>query len=334
MKKIILVLVFIAALVVGAVFYFRYQVYFSHGSYQQSKMFEIVKGDGNATVGKNLQASGLISGKWYFYYYVRTHGFLNKIMPGEYQLNGNMTIPEIAVTITQEKKSFIKITFPEGWTAKQMGDRLTANGLDGENFLKLTKTPEIFKEKYGILADIPKGGTLEGYLFPDTYFFSKDATAEGIINKMMDNFDQKLSSDLRQEIKNQNKTINEIMTMASIVEMEVKTDEDRALVSGIYWSRIKSGQRLQSDITIAYVLGEKKKQYSFDDTRIVSPYNTYLNLGLPPGPIDNPGISAIKAAIYPKLSGYVYYLSDPNTGQTIFSKTIDEHNANKVKYGL
>lgn len=329
------IIIFIAAAIIGGFFYFRYQIYFSHGVNGQSKIFEITKGDGNAVIAEKLKKEGLISGKIYFYYYLRSNKLLNKILPGKYELNGNMTIPEIAVNITNEENilpGYAKITFPEGWTSKEMAERLKAKGLDGDGFLAIAQKPgQDLISKYNFLTGVKN---LEGYLFPDTYFFAKDISAENIISKMLNNFDNKLSGDVRDEITKQGKTIRDILTMASILEMEVKTDEDRAIVSGIYWTRIRIGQPMQSDITLTYILGEKKKQYSIEDTRTPSPYNTYLNKGLPPGPIGNPGLSAIKAAIYPQDTNYNYYLSDPKTGETIYSKTFEEHKANKAKYGL
>lgn len=325
----------IAALIVlvfsGGFFYLYRQVYFSHGSNQASAIFSIESGEGNAGIADRLEKQGFIAGKYYFYYYVRKNNLINKIMPGEYELSGKMTIPEIAFVITREKKEDLKITFPEGWTSKKMAERLSKNGLDGDGFLQLVKKPDALVGQYVFLE---KGKSLEGFLFPDTYFFKKDATAEMIAKKMLDTFDKKLSGDARAEIEKQKKSIYQIVTMASIIEGEVRSDEDRKIVSGLFWKRIKNGQALQSCATLAYLLGENKKQYSFEDTRIVSPYNTYLNKGLPPGPISNPGLSSIMAAVYPSASQYVYFLSDPETGKTIFSKTIDEHNANKVKYGL
>lgn len=335
MKKSFIVLVSVV-IAVGGFFYFRQQVYFSSGNFSGTKILKIEKGQGNETVAANLKKEGLIAEKIYFYYYAHTRGLTGKIMPGEYELSGKMTVPEIASKITSGIDEAIKITFPEGWTSKEVELRIKNNGLRMDDFDSLVKQPAFFQEKYGydFLNGLPKSATLEGFLFPDTYFYKKDATAEDIIKKMLNNFGNKISPELQLEFERQNKTLYEIIIMASIIENEVRSEEDRALVSGIYWNRLKIGQPLQSDITLAYILGEKKKQYSFEDTRAVSPYNTYLNKGLPPGPICNPGLSAIKAAIYPKDSDYNYYLSDPETGKTVFSKTFEEHKINKSKYGL
>jgi len=336
MKKIIFsVLIFTAVL--GGFFYFRYQVYYSHGNFSGEKTFEIVKGDGNTVIAEKLQQGGLISNKNYFYYYVRMHGFLNKFLPGKYSISGNMTIPEIVVVLTDREKAmpeFSKITFPEGWDLKKMSERLTVNGFDGAGFLEIAEKPSVeLKNKY-LYPEDKSISSLEGYLFPDTYFLKPGTSAENIIKKMLDNFNSKITEQMKADIKSQNKTLKQIIIMASIIEREVKTDEDRAVVSGIFWTRIKIGQALESCATLSYCLGVNKKQYTYADTRTNSPYNTYLNPGLPPGPISNPGLSAIKAAIYPEDSQYNFFLSDPDTEQTIFSKTLDEHNANKLKYGL
>ena len=137
---------------------------------------------------------------------------------------------------------------------------------------------------------------------------------------------------MRAEIAWQKKTIYEIVTMASIIEKEVRSRADMKIVSGIFWDRIKNGQGLESCATLAYILGVNKPQYTLEDTKIDSPYNTYKYRGLPPGPIANPGLNAIQAAIYPEFTANNYFLSDPATGQTIYSQTLEEHNLNKYKY--
>ena len=148
---------------------------------------------------------------------------------------------------------------------------------------------------------------------------------------MLDNFDKKVTSDIRREIERQKKTLFEIITMASLIEKEVRTEEDRSVVSGILWKRLSIGMALQVDATIVYITGKNTTRISSEETKINSPYNTYRRPGLPPGPIANPGLSAIHAAIYPKESPYLYYLSTPD-GNTIFSRTLEEHNKAKSRY--
>ncbi len=334
-KKIIFVLIAILAIFAGSFFYFRHQTYNSKGSCECVGMFKIEKGERASVIAERLASKGFISGKYYFLYYLKENNLEGKILPGDYELRSKMNIPEIVVMITQEQNKFVKITFPEGWDNKKMAERLSANGFSGDEFLNIAKNPSSeLTNKYSFFSMLSKGTSLEGYIFPDTYFFSQKLSTEEVMGKMLSNFDNQLTMEFREEIKKQGKTLEEIITMASVIEKEVKIDEDREIVSGLFWDRIKNGQPLQSCATISYILGVNKKQYSFEDTRIESPYNTYLNPGLPPGPICNPGISAIKAAIYPKHTDYNYFLSDPKTGKTVFSRTIEEHNANKYKYGL
>lgn len=331
MKKIIIFLAVLVVALAGLFFYVRNQMYFSHGSYKQSKIFEIKKGEGNSEIASRLETENIVASKYAFYIYLRSHGMLNKILPGEYELSGTMSVPEIAYTITQDKNRFIKVTFPEGWDSKKIAERLKANNLDGDGFLKIVASPGEIKNSYPFLKDAK---SLEGYLFPDTYFFRKNEDPSSIATKMLDNFNQKFDEGMRQEAESQGKSVSEIVTLASIIEKEVTSQEDREIASGIFLNRMKNGQPLQSCATIAYILGINKKQYSYADTRIVSPFNTYLNKGLTPAPIDNPGLSSLNAALHPKATDYNYFLSDPDSGKTIFSKTIQEHNANKAKYGL
>ena len=148
---------------------------------------------------------------------------------------------------------------------------------------------------------------------------------------MQDNFDKKITPELREEIQQQGKTIFEIVTMASLIEKEVREKEEKEIVSGILWKRLENKIPLQVDATITYITGKKTTKISKEETQIDSPYNTYKYLGLPPGPICNPGIDSIEAAIYPKSSEYWYYLSTAE-GKVIFSKTLEEHNLAKAKY--
>lgn len=284
-------------------------------------------------VASKLSDEDMISCRSCFIYYIWTKDLKSQILPGNYELSGRLTIPEISAIITNEKEDKIIITFPEGWNSKQMAARLREKGLDGDGFLQLVNKPGDLMENYEFLKN-KKVKTLEGYLFPDTYYFAKDDTAREIVTKLLNNFKLRFTAQMQEDITSQKKTVDEAITMASIVEKEVRTDEEKKIASGLFWSRIENQHALQSCATLAYALGENKKQYSLSDTRIVSPYNTYINRGLPPGPISNPGLDSINAAIYPKDTDYNYFLSDPATGKTYFSKTITEHNTKKQQFGL
>lgn len=239
------------------------------------------------------------------------------------------------------------VTLIEGWNSKQIADKLADSqlGFSAVDFLKVagqprqdyrslpaSQWPEDFSDRYDFLNDKPKYVGLEGYLFADTYRFRPSSSPEEAIEKMLDNFDRQLTPKMRQDIAKQGKSIYQIVTMASLLEKEVKTEKDMKVVSDIFWSRIKNGQRLESCATLAYIIGQNKPQYSFEETRIDSPYNTYINDGLPPGPIGSPSLKAIRAAIYPTANDYNFFLTRPDNGATVFSHDFEEHKANKAKY--
>jgi UPF0755 protein len=349
MKKIIKPLV-ILIIIIGifcAVFYYNgINSAVSKGG--EDVKFLVAKGEIVQTIGNNLKKAGLINSEFYFETYVKRNDLGSKFQAGEYILNPRLTIKEIAKVLTKgdilNNERTIKII--EGWNTREISQYFEREGMfQSEELLELVGFPQIdyrynkempapkdYSADFGFLKDKPSYYGLEGYLFPDTYRIFKDAPLNGIVLKMLDNFDKKLTPEIRADIKKQGKTIYEIITMASIIEKEVKSEADMKIVSGIFWDRIKNKQALESCATLAYVLGTNKPQYTMEDTKIDSPYNTYENRGLPPGPISNPGLKAIRAAVYPTYTDYNYFLSRPDTGETVFSKTYQEHLANKVKY--
>lgn len=311
---------------------FVYEIYIPQAG-KNPKKVEIQQGLGSRQIGELLRGSGIIRSKWTFVVYVSLTGNASRLKPGIYTFR-NEPISIIARDLVEGGRRELTITIPEGWTIKEIKNYLQSEGFD------TGKEPEIPVERFPYLAQIPKGLDLEGYLFPDTYRIFKNSTWEVITLKMLENFDRKLTSDLRAEIARRNLTTFDVVRMASLLEKEVTSDEDRALVSGILWKRLKLGIGLQVDATVVFAkqqMANRKSQIvgngkiSTEDTKIDSPYNTYKYRGLPIGPISNPGLSAIKAAIYPKDSPYLYYLSAPD-GRTIFSKTLEEHNEAKAKY--
>lgn len=228
----------------------------------------------------------------------------------------------------------------EGWNDKQIAEELDKIGHPAAASFLDAVSASSAKEYYSdfsFLEDKPESADLEGYLFPDTYRIYASSTADEVVYKLLSNFDKKLTPQMRADIAKQGKTIYDILTMASLVEKEAAVNQggkndDAKIVAGIFWDRIKYGQPLQSCATLAYILGVNKPIYSLADTKIDSPYNTYMHQGLPPGPIANPGIEAIKAAIYPIYTEYNYFLTPTGSSSLIFSKTLEEHNRNKQKY--
>ncbi len=330
-------IVFIFAILVGCFFYSYNQIYLASGDAVEKQTVLIEKGDNALVVSEKLEQAGVIVGKKYLVFYLWKNGQLHGLVAGTYAFQPGLKIPEVARIITggETTSTSVQVTFPEGWTIKQMAERLDSNGFAGAEFIALTDNPsQELKEKYSFLKEIPKGKSLEGYLFPDTYYFAKDASAGDIIEKMLKNFDAKITDSMSAEISAQKKSLYDIITMASIVEMEVAGDVDRKIVAGLFWNRLKIGMAFGSDATLEYVIGGNKRQHSIAETKIDSPYNTYRYKGLPPGPVSNPGASSIEATINPEETDYTYFLSDPKTGKTIFSKTFEEHIANKAKYGL
>lgn len=294
---------FIFAIIFFGIFIFQ-GIYLPKDLEGKEQLFSINKGEDIFTIGDNLTKSGLIKEKYSFILYSFLSGKHKKLKAGKYFLSPKMSVKSIVDKIFAGDIAKKRVTIPEGFTVKQI-EELLGLDLPGEN--------------------------LEGFLFPDTYDFYIDIKGEEVVKIMKKNFEQKLNQELKEEIERQGKTIFEIITMASLIEKEVKTKEDKEIVSGILWKRLSVNMPLQVDATINYITGKKTTRISIEETKIDSPYNTYLNTGLPPGPIANPGLESIKAALYPKSSDYWYYLSTPD-GKTIFSKTLQEHNLAKAKY--
>lgn len=171
---------------------------------------------------------------------------------------------------------------------------------------------------------------MEGYLFPDTYLFTIDVTGEDVVETMSANFDEKIA-DIKQDVLRSKKDLSEIIIMASIIEREVQSVEDKKIVSGIFWKRIEIGMPLQADSTLTYEVGKTSAELSTEDLRTDSPYNTYTNRGLPPTPISNPGLDSIQAAVEPSSSPYLYFLTDEE-GAVHYAKDFEEHKLNKAKY--
>ncbi len=341
-KKIIFALLL---LIVASFLWLIFEIYSVNYHLEASKVFEVKKGEDLFTIASNLSKQNLIKNKYAFIFYVLLKNKAHLLKAGDYEILPKMSIKEVADMIIQGKNRLIKITIPEGWNLRDIGFYFENLGMfQAEEIWEVAGFPAIvykegidlprpkdFSQQYSFLKEKPVNIGLEGYLFPDTYFISKDVTVEELITMMLDNFDRKISPQLKEEIKRQNKILFQIVTMASLLEKEAKTPEDKRIISGILWKRLKYGMPLQVDATISYITGKKSIKISKEETQIDSPYNTYKYKGLPIGPICNPGMGSILAAVYPQETDYWYYLSTPE-GEILYSKTLKDHNIKKAKY--
>lgn len=305
--------------------------------------FTIEKGASAKKVSKDLRAAGIIDNVFVFEIYVRLIRAEDIFQPGDYKFFPGENINAIVKEMTAINIKENKFTLIEGWTLKDIAKYLADKKfISRENDLYyLTGRPATDYRKtridfaggweYDFLADKPAYAGLEGYVYPDTYRVLTEAGVRGLLKKSLDNFDKKLTPELRVEIRRQGKTIFEVVIMASVVEKEVRGYEDRRLAADLFWRRLKMGMPLGADSTINYITGSGRARSTYDDLKIDSPWNTYKYAGLPLGPISNPSIEAIRATIYPAANNYLYFLTDKE-GAVHFAKTAAEHSRNRAKY--
>lgn len=312
------------------------EIYLSPEKSFQEVDFSIKKGEKIGKIAERLERKGLIKDRWNFIFYILLSG--KRIQAGKYLISSSETLFQIAEKFHQGKIAVLKIKILEGWNLEEIASYLEEKKIaPKEEFFKivgrpksLSSNPKDFSEKFKILKEKPKGVSLEGYLFPDTYLIKKDQPLENLVAKMIGNLEKKIDLQLQKEIKRKKRTIHQILTMASLLEKEVKTLKDRKKVAGILWKRLSKGMPLQVDATITYLTGKKTIKISKKELEINSPYNTYLYLGLPPGPISSPSFESILAAIFPQETEFLYYLALPE--KTIYSKTFKEHILAKRRY--
>lgn len=325
-KKITSTIVIVLSLLFFAIC-FEFYVPVSPGSHEKI-IFKLEKGWGDDEIAASLQKLGVIRSSYFFKFYAILSLKHSMLQAGEYNLSPNMSIHQIANKMANGDIIRDRVVILEGWDTADIGKYLESKDICKKDyFVSLTKKD--YSREFSFLMGKPKDVGLEGYLFPDTYYISKGEICEDILSSTLANFDNKLTPDLRAEIAKQKKSLFDVVTMASLIEKEVRILDDKKIVSGILWKRFAIGMPLQLDSTVNYVTGKSEASVSIKDTKIDSPYNTYKYYGLPKGPISNPGIDSIMAAIYPKQTEYWYYLSD---GKTYFSRTLEEHNIAKAKY--
>ncbi len=284
---------------------------------QAPVIFVVQKGEGVRSIASNLQRQNLIRSSTAFFLLVKLMGIETNLQAGDFRLNQSMDGKEIALELTHGYLD-IWVTSLEGWRVEEIAMRLAKDiSLPESQFLQFAE---------------------EGYMFPDTYLIPRDASAAAIVDIFRNNFEKKVSAEMRAEMAKQKLSLKDAVILASIVEREGRSSTDRPIIAGVLRNRLDHDWPLQADATLQYALGyqpsEKtwwKKSLTEADKKIKSPFNTYLYPGLPPAPLANPGLESLKAVIYPQASDYWFYLHDQE-GAVHFAKTIEEHNANINNY--
>lgn len=321
MKRLLLVLVIGVCLVVVGFWVWNLQY---REELPISRLVNIPPGTNAKNIAAILQREGIVRDGRIFIILVNIRRVANKLKAGEYEFNNRMTLAEILDKLIKGEVVTHTVTIFEGYTLKQIADLLETKGLiQRERFLGLCHDPPFFEGLsnggYPIKAE-----SLEGYLFPDTYLFTRGIEEEKIIELMVGRFQEVITEKDLVRAKELGFSLHEIIILASLIEKEVMVSRERPLVSAVFHNRLKRGRPLESCASVLYALGKHKTKLSYEDLKTPSAYNTYLHPGLPPGPICNPGLSSIKAALNPAGVDYLYFVSNGD-GTHTFSKTYHEH---------
>jgi UPF0755 protein len=305
------------------------------GSDDTPLTFVVRSGETAAEISTRLKQEGLISDAELFRRYVQYHGLDAGIEAGEFILRQTMTIPEIAQALQEGQRPEQVVTIREGLRLEQVATVVAEQTtISADEFLALvTSGWRDVGLAFDFLATLPPTATLEGFLFPETYRLPENAAAVDLLSRMLETFDARVTPEMRAAAANRGLSVYGLVTLASIVEREAVLAEERPVIAGVYYNRLEGGWLLGACPTVQYALGNADNwwpQFTSEATGVDSPYNTYRNLGLPPGPICNPGLASIQASANPAETDYFFFLVDctKNNGSHLFAVTEEEHLAN------
>lgn len=314
-------------LLAAAAGYFYYNTGLKAVSTENASAKEVIipKGSSVKTIAGILEKENIIKDSLVFEIYCKFSDKADKLKAGKYSISNSLDVPGVVDVIATGKAlvDTVKFTIPEGYKLEQIVEKLESLGVVSQEEIEAALEPG--KYAYAFIGQIPdRENKLEGYLFPDTYEIYKDTNAEAIIDKLLGRFDQLFTEEYRNRAKELNMSIDQVVTLASIIEREAKLDSERKTISAVFHNRLKKNMMLQSCATVQYLFKEQKEVLTYKDLEIQSPYNTYIHAGLPPGPIASPGIKSIEAALYPEDSEYLYFVAKDD-GSHVFTKTYSEH---------
>jgi len=326
LRGIVLAITTMSLLILGFVF-FEVYVPFNPVSHETAT-YIVKRGASRDEIAKELKDMGIIRSSSFFKFYAIMSFQHSTLQAGKYSLSPRMSIYQIVKKMARGDVIKNIITIPEGWGVRDIAGYLESKDIcSKEEFFKAANKD--YSQAFDFLKEKPKDIDLEGYLFPDTYQIADGDGCDSIVLMMLLNFNKKLDSEMRAKIEEQKLSIFEVVTMASLLEKEVRSLTDKKIVAGILWKRLSIDMPLQLDATVNYVTGKNDQAVLIKDTKIDSPYNTYKYKGLPKGPISSPGINSLIATLNPTKTDYLFYLTD---GVVHYSKTGEEHAAKKAKY--
>ncbi len=327
--------IFLGLLVVGVGSYIGFNKFISSNlepvDLSDSKNITIIipEGSSSSRIASILLENEVIKNEMVFKYKLKKDNKGSQLKAGEYNLSKSMAVDEIVEKLVEGGKSSketVRFTIPEGYELREIADRLSQEGLvNRDRFIELTNRKENFQDDYPFLRDLEDGQSLEGFLFPSTYDVYVEAVEEDIINKMLKAFDDVYKEVIEPKLDMSKLSLNEIVTLGSIIEREARVESERPIISGVFYNRIERDMKLQSCATVQYILGERKPRLSNKDTATPSPYNTYVNPGLPPGPISSVGRASLDAAVNPEMTDYLYFVQTEDDGGHTFTRTYEEH---------
>jgi len=304
-------------------------------------LFTIEPGENLNAIANRLQSEKLIKDSDLFKRYLQYNDLDASIEAGDFELKQTMDIQQIATALQEGRIAELNVRIPQGKRIEEIAAIVASQvPIDGTELLNLMKDAGQWKSEFEFLNDLPEGATLDGYIFPDTYSLPRDkVTARDVVLTALRNFDKKVTPEMRADLQAEGRSLYHAIRLASIVEREAGVEQERPTIAGVYFNRLQDGIALDADPTIQYALGLTRDpntwwpQITQDDYQgVQSPYNTYLNVGLPPSPIANPALASIQGAIYPeKHDFYFFRTSCNNDGTHRFAKTLDEQIANECR---
>ncbi|MDP7247288.1 MAG: endolytic transglycosylase MltG [Candidatus Peribacteraceae bacterium] len=332
MKKLLIIILFVC---VGAFAWYKLSLSPVNSNSDDRKAVKIESGMSVRSISEHLDKLELIRSKRAFMIFTKLHGVEKNLEAGKFVIRPSMNVAEIVEVLQDGRAEEMIVTIPEGFTVKDIDELLTEKGIiEGGEIIACASDCdfETFEFLPSGQGQAKRGGRLEGYLFPETYYIDvEDFVSKFFIERMLTTFRRRVLEAFPKQFEDPKHSLHQVISMASLIEEEALSDDERSVISGILWKRFDAGMGLGVDATVRYIIDKPTGAITVADLNTNSPYNTRKFKGLPPGPIASPGEKSMRAALFPKDSEYWYYLHG-NDGKIHYAKTNNEHNLNRIDY--